>query len=133
MEEKVLEKFMKEVFDLAESETGSEVRNRLVNHIHRKLIEIFDMKKVGNNDKHFSMSYKTIERYHKKFIDKQEYVSGYSPPKDEYKFQLARFLGYENFESWKAHIYKNENLKNETFIGGVITKIDRVNGDVNIK
>ncbi len=131
MEANVLELFMKDVFELAEAETGSDKPYTVANYIKKRLDVIFDVHKLGKKE-HFPMSYKVYERYYKKFIKKIEDVDGYSPPNDENKFQLARFLGYENFESWKAHIYKDQNMKKETYIGGIITKIDRVDGDINI-
>lgn len=122
----MIEKLMQEVFEKAQKERGSQVRNAVVTHLENCLTNIFE-----GNMKHNPMSLKTIERYHRKYIEKQENVEGFNIPNDEFKYQLAKYLGYSNYSEYIAHFHKEDHQKNEIYIADSITKIDTHNGDIH--
>lgn len=120
------EQFMTEVFDKAKEGAGSDVRNRVVNHIHAYLENIFP------TGKHQPISVRTLERYHKVYVEKEEDVEGFAIPDEEFKYQLAKFMGYDNYTQYLAHYHRNENNSRITHNNAeVINSVEHMKGDMN--
>lgn len=127
MENTMIEKFMQEVFEKGKKESGSDVRNNVVNHIQAKIETIL----TSSGDQ--AMSSKTLERYHKKYVENDQHVEGFKVPDERFKHQLAKYLGYSNYHEYTAHIHREEH-HNKTVINFAekITQIETWNGDMNI-
>lgn len=120
------EQFMTEVFDKAKEEAGSDVRNRVVNHIHSYLENTF------LSSKHQPISVRTLERYHKVYVEKEEDVEGFAVPDEEFKYQLAKFIGYDNFTQYLAHYHRNESNSKTTYNNAdIINSVENMKGNMN--
>ena len=124
----MIEQFMIEVFEKAKKDSGATSRNALSKHIESRIGEIFRPTIDG------LVNYKTLERLHRRYIERHENVDGAEVPNDKFKHQLAKYLGYHNYHEYTAHIHREENnSSNEYYIGeNTVTKIHTMNGDLNI-
>lgn len=128
MENPMIEQFMIEVFEKAKKDSGITARDPISKHIESRIGEIFHPTKDG------LISAKTIERLHRRYIEKHENVDGAEVPNERFKNQLAKYLGYHNYHEYTAHIHREEsNSSNEFYIGSNrVTKIQTMHGDINI-
>lgn len=122
----MIEQFMIEVFEKAKKDSGATARDAVIKHIQTRIDEIL----VHSGDQ--PMSDKTLERYYRKYVEKQEEVSGFTIPNDKFKHQLAKYLGYTNYNEYTAHIHRQENSKVVNNNADEIINIDTMNGDINI-
>lgn len=129
MKNLVIEKFMQEVFEKGKSESGSKTRNGVVNHIHDCIDKI-----LGDKYKNEIISIKTLERYHRIYVEKQENVDSSKAPDEHFKYQLSKYLGYDTYYEYLAHIYRDQKHKTTFNITekGSIHDIETMNGDIII-
>ncbi len=122
----MIEKFMQDIFEKGRKESGSQVRDAVVKHIQDGIGKALD----SSGDQ--PMSAKTLERYHKVYMEKQEYVEGFKVPDERFKHQLAKYLGYNSYHEYTAHIHREEKHKTVVNIADTVNHIETWNGDMHI-
>ncbi|MCY1660912.1 hypothetical protein [Chryseobacterium sp. SL1] len=129
MKNPVVEKFMQEVFEKGKSESGFTTRNGIVTYIQDCIEKI-----LGDKYKNEILSSKTLERYHQVYMEKKDHVDGFKAPDEHFKYQLAKYLGYDNYYEYMAHIYRDQKHKTVFNItdNGSIHDIETMNGDIII-
>ncbi|PTT76541.1 MULTISPECIES: hypothetical protein [unclassified Chryseobacterium] len=128
-ENTVVSQLVKEVFKKAQKDCGSTVRNTVVGYVHNQMVALF------NENPKFGVviSVKTLERYYRRYMEhmKDKDVEGFSPPNDRSKLQLSKYLGYNNYNEYLAHIYKGSGNTNIN-IAKNINNIKKHKGDINM-
>lgn len=117
---------MIEVFEKAKKDSGATARDAVIKHIQGRIDDIL------THSGEQPMSTKTIERYYRKYMEKQQEVEGFNTPNDRFKHQLAKYLGYNNYNEYTSHIHREEHSKTVYNNAETINHIETMNGDINI-
>lgn len=138
MNNPIIEKMVQAVFEKAKNESGGKSRNALVHYIHDEIERILEDEKknsIKNSTNKFMnsqiISVKTLERYHRVYIDKKEYVEGFSPPGEHFRYQLSRFLGFEDYSDYMKKYYREENQGDSINMAEKIIQIETQYGDIH--
>lgn len=131
-EDAIPKRLITEVFEKAKTDSGNEARSSLAKYVHHRLLEILE----GAGSENMPISVRTLERYYQKHIENVE-VDSYCEPDDRVRYQLVKFLGYNNYNEYLYNHYQNLDQSSKITVTNNhaqrdIYNIDKLEGGLTI-